>query len=54
MLIRDGQKYDVTWLRQNRSDMFTFVDNEGNPVPLQVGNTWFQVVPFYYDDPIIE
>ncbi|MCB9007919.1 MAG: DUF3048 domain-containing protein [Ardenticatenaceae bacterium] len=54
MLIRDGQKYDVTWLRQNRSDMFTFIDNEGNPVPLQVGNTWFQVVPFYYDDPIIE
>lgn len=54
MLIRDGQKYDVTWLRQNRSDMFTFVDSQGNPVPLQIGNTWFQVVPFYYDDPIIE
>lgn len=54
MLIRDGQKYDVTWLRRNRSDMFTFVDNAGNPVPLQMGNTWFQVVPFYYDDPIIE
>ena len=54
MIMRDGQKYDVTWLRQNRSDMFTFIDNEGNPVPLQVGNTWFQVVPFYYDDPIIE
>ena len=54
MLIRDGRKYDVTWLRQNRSDMFTFIDDAGNPVPLQVGNTWFQVVPFYYDDPIIE
>lgn len=54
MIIRDGQKYDVTWLRRNRSDMFTFVDSAGNPVPLQLGNTWFQVVPFYYDDPIIE
>ncbi|MCP4418479.1 MAG: DUF3048 domain-containing protein [Chloroflexi bacterium] len=54
MIMRDGQKYDVTWLRQNRRDMFTFVDAAGNPVPLQIGNTWFQVVPFYYDDPIIE
>ncbi|VAW43485.1 hypothetical protein MNBD_CHLOROFLEXI01-2599 [hydrothermal vent metagenome] len=54
MIIRDGQKYNVTWLRQNRRDMFTFIDAEGNPVPLQVGNSWFQIVPYYYDDPIIE
>ena len=53
-IMRDGQKYEVTWLRQNRSDMFTFVDDEGNPVPLQIGKTWFQIVPFYYDDPVIE
>lgn len=53
-LIRDGKKYDVTWVRDNRSDMLTFIDDEGNPVPLQIGNTWFQVVPFYFDDPVIE
>lgn len=53
-LIRDGKKYDVTWVRDNRSDMFTFIDADGNPAPLQIGNTWFQVVPFYYEDPVIE
>lgn len=53
-IIRDGQKYDVTWRRTNRSDMFTFYDADGNVLPLQIGNTWFQVLPFYYEDPIIE
>ena len=53
-IIRDGQKYDVTWVRNNRSDMLTFIGADGNVVPLQVGNTWFQVFPFYLDDPVIE
>lgn len=53
-IIRDGQKYDVIWQRNNRSDMFTFYDAEGNVVPLQIGNSWFQILPFYYEDPIIE
>lgn len=43
-LLRDGLQYEVTWRRENRSDMLTFVDANGLPVPLQIGNTWFQVI----------
>ena len=32
--------------------MLTFVDGDGNPVPLQIGNTWFQVLPTHYEDPV--
>jgi hypothetical protein len=53
IILRDGQQFPVTWLRQNRSDMLTFVDESGSPVPLQIGNTWFQVVPDYYTDDVI-
>jgi len=53
-LMRDGLEYDITWVRNNRHDMLTFIDADGNVVPLQVGNTWFQVFPFYLDDPVIE
>lgn len=51
-LLRDGLQYEVTWRRANRNDMLTFVDADGLPVPLQIGNTWFQVIsinhPEYY------
>ena len=52
IILRDGKQFPVTWLRENRSDMFTFVDDEGNVVPLQIGNSWFQVLPHYYENPI--
>ena len=52
IILRDGKQYPVTWLRENRSDMFTFVDADGNPVPLQIGNSWFQVLPHYYENPV--
>lgn len=52
IILRDGKQYPATWLRQNRSDMFTFVDAEGNTVPLQIGNSWFQVLPHYYNNPV--
>ena len=52
ILLRDGKQYPVTWLRENRSDMFTFVDEAGQPVPLQIGNSWFQVLPQYYTNPV--
>ncbi|MFZ1395843.1 MAG: DUF3048 domain-containing protein, partial [Candidatus Promineifilaceae bacterium] len=52
IILRDGQQYPVTWLRENRSDMFTFVDAAGQPVPLQIGNSWFQVLPHYYANPV--
>ncbi|MCB9006136.1 MAG: DUF3048 domain-containing protein [Ardenticatenaceae bacterium] len=52
IILRDGKQYPVTWLRENRSGMFTFVDAEGEVVPLQIGNTWFQVLPHYYENPV--
>ncbi|MDT8306430.1 MAG: DUF3048 domain-containing protein, partial [Anaerolineae bacterium] len=51
-ILRDGQQFDVRWVRADRHDMLTFVDEEGNPFPLQIGNSWFQVVPMHYDDPV--
>jgi hypothetical protein len=32
--------------------MFTFVDDAGQPLPLKPGNTWFQVIPIWYDNPV--
>jgi hypothetical protein len=52
IIFRDGREYPVTWKRENRSDMLTFYDAEDNVVPLQIGNSWFQVVPYHYDDPV--
>ncbi len=52
VIFRDGQRYDVTWQRVGRYDMFTFVDEEGQPFPLKPGNTWFQVIPIWYENPV--
>ena len=52
VIFRDGQRYDVTWQRIGRYDMFTFVDETGQPFPLKPGNTWFQVIPIWYDNPV--
>jgi hypothetical protein len=46
-VFRDGQRYDVTWHRDGRNDMLTFTDDAGQPFPLQIGNTWVQLVPGY-------
>jgi len=45
VLLRDGMAFDVTWSRQQRHELLTFVDDNRQPFPLQLGNTWFQVVP---------
>ncbi len=52
LIFRDGEQFTGTWKREQRPDMFTFYDDQGNPIPLQIGNTWFQVVPLHYTDPI--
>jgi hypothetical protein len=43
-IFRDGQVYEATWVRADRHDMLSFVDEDGNPLPLKPGNTWFQVI----------
>ncbi len=51
-VFRDGQRYDVIWHRENRNDLLTFTDMDGNPFPLKVGNTWVQLVPTWLDNPL--
>jgi hypothetical protein len=52
VLFRDGQSYEGTWRRTGRYDMLTLYDAEGQPLPLQIGNTWFEVIPTWYSDPL--
>ncbi len=52
VILRDGQEFDVIWVREGRNDMLTFTDLEGNPFPLQIGNTWVQLIPSWLDDPV--
>lgn len=52
IILRDGQQFAATWKREARPDMFTFYDDAGNVVPLQVGNSWFQIIPLHYPDSI--
>jgi len=50
-VFRDGQRFDVTWHRQNRSDSLTFTGSDGNPFPLKIGNSWVQIVPTWLKNP---
>ena len=43
-LLRDGRFFEGRWTRPSRFDMITFIDGEGNPIPLKPGTTWFQIV----------
>ena len=52
LVMRDGQQYPVTWHRENRNDLLTFTDTDGNAFPLQIGNSWVQLVPTWYNDPV--
>lgn len=52
IVFRDGQRFDVTWRRDNRPDMLTFYDAAGNPFPLKIGNTWFEIVPTAWNSPV--
>lgn len=44
-LFRNGQRYDGRWVRADPLDMLSFYTQDGQPLPLAVGNTFFQVVP---------
>ncbi|HIQ02357.1 MAG TPA: DUF3048 domain-containing protein, partial [Anaerolineales bacterium] len=45
IIFRDGVRIDGFWQRWERWDMLTLTDREGNPIPLKVGNTFFEVIP---------
>lgn len=45
IIFRDGIRIDAFWQRWERWDMLTLTDEQGNPIPLKVGNTFFEVLP---------
>ena len=45
VLFRDGQRYDGMWQRPDRPDVLTITDTTGHPIPFDVGNTFFEVLP---------
>jgi hypothetical protein len=52
LIFRDGRQYQATWHRAQRDHLLTFTDAAGEPVPLAIGNTWFQMVPDDYIEPV--
>jgi hypothetical protein len=44
-IMRDGKVQSGRWVRANPEDMLTFVGDDGKPLPLKRGNSWFQMVP---------
>lgn len=52
-IFRDGQMYEGIWKREDRHDMLTFYSNEGEPIPLQIGNSMFEVVIRYWSNQLI-
>ena len=45
ILFRDGKRFDGIWNREERRDMVTLADEDGNQLPFKIGNTFFEVVP---------
>ena len=44
LLIRDGQVFEGEWRRWQREGLFEIVTENGEPLPLRPGQTWFQMV----------
>ena len=40
-----GERWSGTWTRDSRTDSYTFVDADGDPLPLEPGRTWMTLVP---------
>jgi hypothetical protein len=45
IIFRDGVQIEAFWQRWERPDMLILTDEEGAPIPLKVGNTFFEVLP---------
>ncbi len=44
-IFRDGQAVSGQWERQSKKAITTYIDANANPIPLDVGQTWIEVVP---------
>ncbi len=43
VLLRDGQRYEVTWRRDDPEELIQFFDRSGGVIPFKPGRTWFHV-----------
>jgi hypothetical protein len=43
-LARDGKMYKVTWERKSDSDVLHLIDDQGNEVAFNPGQTWFELM----------
>ncbi len=48
VILRDGKRFEGTWSRTG-SDLYTFADASGAPIPLRPGLTWIHIVPLSFD-----
>ena len=52
IILRDGQQYPINWHREGRNDLLTFTNANGDPFLLRIGNSWVQLVPSWYVNPV--
>jgi Protein of unknown function (DUF3048) N-terminal domain/Protein of unknown function (DUF3048) C-terminal domain len=45
-IFRDGQEYDLTWVRFKSADEIGFVGPDNQIFPFKPGNSWFEVINF--------
>jgi len=41
---RDGQAYELEWVRENESGLYSLYTNDGDEYPFKPGTTWFEVM----------
>lgn len=41
---RDGQAYELEWVRENEAGVFALYTNDGDRYPFKPGTTWFEVM----------
>jgi len=45
VIFRDGQIFSGRWLRESKNAVTSYIDAAGKVIPLDVGQTWIQLVP---------
>ena len=51
VLLRDGQRFEVTWRRSDENSLIQFFDASGNVIPFKPGTTWFHTASIYIFPP---
>lgn len=52
-IFRDGLRFEGYWRRELAEDMLTFYDQEGNVLPLAIGNSFFELVPLGFEGLVV-